>query len=220
MNSTATASTPVTTYGTLGLAALSTVFTAVLVLLKKDGILDRFSPLPKGPRKQSTRQVKHMCDELTHLRIQIQNLTPQASPEESSETQQQQQHHDRLHSTTGVWSDWRSDSVEGAPRMPLPEKRRAEAPTVSASLAKPDWDYRGHTDGPIEGRGRIHDHPDHQTHSIRTVSPGRPRVEPHAATGHAEPSRRKSLRSTGGSSPEATDCEPPSPREAKGLQAP
>jgi hypothetical protein len=191
MNSTTTCSdnTRLTQYANLGIAGLAFIANAILLLLKKDGMLDRLRPREK-PRNPTLRKLHDVDTRLGHITIQLTNLTPPGSVDND----------ERLHSSTGICSDRGGDSGEDVQRLRLCEEGRADQQIqqqASAILEEP----RGQSSGGVkrtEPRRRdseaqfvrdAHTRRDQVTHgsSSRTSS----------TSGLDQPSGRQALRSSG-----------------------
>lgn len=112
-NSTCAPSDPhITTYAGLAFSGISFVFSAILVLLKKDGLFDRVFPR-QVPRRPTLQKLNAVHNRLNDIIIQLTNLTPQNSSENNDE---------RLHSSTGVRSDRNGDSDEDVQRLRVCEE--------------------------------------------------------------------------------------------------
>lgn len=126
MNSTCNTSYEITQYASVGFAGLSLFASAILLILKKDGLFDRFWPKPV-PRRQALRKLHDVENRLGNIILQLTNLTPQNSTESSNDG--------RLHSSTGIRGDRNSDSDEDVQRMRMCEEGtcieiRQQAPAV------------------------------------------------------------------------------------------
>lgn len=203
---------------TLVIAALGAIGSVFLVVLKKDGILDRFWPASL-PRKKSYRKVEQICQDLSHIKIQIQNLTPPtSSAEESSENNNNNNVRPLSNgpdSPSGPRRDWRSDRVQDVQgvRVP-PSSRRASAHSISSGVAQQDWTLRGDPLRSPQGQRRLASNlavcQDGSGWPHR--SPGRRIGETADSTSwDAQSCERPAIRTSASAPIGETDCDPPSP---------
>jgi hypothetical protein len=194
MNSTTCDQQPAATqYSTLGLALLTLLASLLQLLLKKEGMLDRIWPKPV-PRKQTTRKLTTVEDRLSHIIIQLTNLTPQNSSESTNSN------NDRIRSSAGFRGDRDGDSDEDVQRLRMCEEGRAgfEVQHAPATVLAQPSGIRSSDASRAESRRRQ-----------RTIELVRPTDErwhqaasrsssgTSASSGPHQPSQRQALRSSG-----------------------
>ena len=107
----------ITQYANVVFAAVTMIASGILLLLKKDGLFDRFMPRPL-PRKQTLRKLHEVDNRLGDIIIQLTNLTPQHSSQDSNSND------GRIRSSAGFRSDRNSDSDEDVQRLRVCEEGR------------------------------------------------------------------------------------------------
>lgn len=203
----------ITQYTNVTFAGLTLFASAVLLILKKDGLFDRF--LPRSlPRKQTLRKLHEVDTQLGHIIIQLTNLTPQNSTDSNASDE-------RLHSSAGFRSNRHSDRDEDVQRMRMCEegaciKIQQQAPAVleescgirdsGGARAEPRrWHRETELLRTTDARW---DQASHRSGS-RSVSASR----------HDQPGQRQTLRASAASQRRSSDQSGSSTASQEGLQA-
>lgn len=211
MNSTCESNT-IPTYTNLTVAVLTFFVNLVLLLLKKEGLLDRLFP-KAVPRKETLRRLHDVDNRLGNITIQLTNLTPQNSDSNSDE---------RLHSSSGVRSDRDSDRDEDVQRLRVCEEGCASVNIQLSPAAVLEKSSGIRDSGAERAEPRRWQR---QTELVRAAHSGRDQTasgassRASASSGSDKPSQRKALRTPITSDGVSPSQSQPASSAQEGLQA-
>jgi len=198
-------SSQVSSYANLAVTGFTALCGLILVLLKKDGLLEHLLPKKQYSRKPTLRKVEQVIAKLGNLEIQIQNLTLQSSPDESSE-----HNNDRVHSPVRVRSDRSGRVHEDEKRVPFEASRRPKAQSIPALLAQLDWASEPRAVRPLPRRWGYPPDPTYQTDPRRSYYSSGSEQGTDSTSWDVESGNRSAVRPPSPSPPSATDRQPPS----------